>query len=104
IDLLIQRASPAARRLLWLATLASEPVIEELLAGVWSGITFEQERMQQIGEMLADVDRQPEGLRQWLMQLSPEVRAQCEAAHALPRSEPVGPLLAELRGAGLLSV
>jgi tetratricopeptide (TPR) repeat protein len=37
IDLLLERASPPARRLLWVATLANEPVSQELLASVWSG-------------------------------------------------------------------
>ncbi|MEA2559987.1 MAG: hypothetical protein QOH06_1491 [Acidobacteriota bacterium] len=37
VDLLIHRASPSARRLLWLVTLAMEPVTEELIQGVWPG-------------------------------------------------------------------
>jgi tetratricopeptide (TPR) repeat protein len=37
IDLLIERLAPEARRLLWLITLANEPVREELLEGVWAG-------------------------------------------------------------------
>jgi len=60
VDLLIHRASLDARRLLWLVTLAAEPVAEALIQDVWS-----------------DVDA------------------------AAP---PAGPLLAELTGAGLLSV
>ncbi|HEX9944388.1 MAG TPA: CHAT domain-containing protein [Thermoanaerobaculia bacterium] len=60
VDLLIHRASPPARRLLWLVTLAAEPVPEELIQGVWS-----------------------------------------DGAAAVP---PAGPLLAELTGAGLLTV
>ncbi|MFL6290761.1 MAG: AAA family ATPase, partial [Thermoanaerobaculia bacterium] len=69
VDLLIHRASPPARRLLWLVTLAMEPVTEELIQGVWSGRSLEKE---QAGE-----------------------------AAALPL---VGPLLAELTGAGLLTI
>jgi len=36
VDLLLHRASPDARRLLWLVTLASEPVTEELVEAVWA--------------------------------------------------------------------
>src|SRR5262249_59551321 len=36
VDLLIHRASPEARRLLWVVTLASEPVTEELIEAVWA--------------------------------------------------------------------
>jgi len=36
VDLLIHRASPDARRLLWVVTLAAEPVTEALIQGVWS--------------------------------------------------------------------
>lgn len=60
IDLLLHRASPDARRLLWVVTLAAEPVWEPLLRDIW-----------------ADGDA------------------------TVP---PVAPLLAELTGAGLLSM
>jgi tetratricopeptide (TPR) repeat protein len=39
IDLLLERASPEARSLLWIVTLASEPVRQAMLQGVWSGQT-----------------------------------------------------------------
>lgn len=60
VDLLIHRASPDARRLLWVVTRAAEPVPKVLIESVWS----------------EDDDAAP----------------------------PAGPLLAELTGAGLLSV
>ncbi len=63
IDFLVERLSPEARRLLWIVTLANEPVPADLLAGVWSGRTLEEER------------------------------------HA----PPLGPPLAELTGAGLVT-
>jgi len=36
VDLLLERASADARRLLWVVTLASEPVTEELIVHAWS--------------------------------------------------------------------
>lgn len=38
VDFLIQRLSPEARRLLWMVTLANEPVGEEMMAAVWDGL------------------------------------------------------------------
>src|SRR5262249_45532171 len=61
VDLLLERASPPARRLLWLIGLAGEPVGRAMVEGVWSG------------------------------------RSQ-------PATLLIGPILDELRGAGLLSV
>lgn len=37
VDYLIERLSPEARRLLWMVTLANEPVTEELMDAVWDG-------------------------------------------------------------------
>jgi len=37
VDLLIERASPDARRLLWMVTLANEPVPPALVEGIWAG-------------------------------------------------------------------
>jgi tetratricopeptide (TPR) repeat protein len=44
VDFLIQRLSPEARRLLWMVTLANEPVTEEMMAAVWDGLS--------VGELL----------------------------------------------------
>lgn len=68
VDLLLERLTPDARRLLWVVTRASEPVPEGLLEGVWSG---------------------------QLEQMPPEVRARLEAEEG-PAPPPVAPLLEEL--------
>src|SRR5262249_46750234 len=98
--------TPLARRLLWVATLASEPVTEALIQGVWSGQTLEQEQLQEVRAFLARVEQLPPEQRPEVPPLSPEERALLEKSGAegvLP-VPPVGPLLAELRDAGLLSV
>ena len=46
VDLLIERLTPDARRLLWMVTLASEPVHEQLIEGVWSGHSVEDEQLE----------------------------------------------------------
>ncbi|MCP4490134.1 MAG: AAA family ATPase, partial [Gammaproteobacteria bacterium] len=48
VDLLLERASVDARRLLWVVTLASEPVAEELIAHAWSEPT-------PVGPLLAEL-------------------------------------------------
>jgi tetratricopeptide (TPR) repeat protein/NAD(P)-dependent dehydrogenase (short-subunit alcohol dehydrogenase family) len=71
VDLLIERLTPDARRLLRIVTLANEPVSGRFIEGVWQGKSVEDE-----------LRRNP----------SPQ-----------PEAPPVGPLLAELHGAGLLT-
>ena len=66
LDLLIHRASPPARRLLWLVTLAAEPVAEELIEGVWSGRSLEEEQVDQLRALLAMEDQLPGELREAL--------------------------------------
>lgn len=102
IDLLIERLSLEARRLLWIITLANEPVDESLLGGVWAGRSVEEERLQKTHALIAATEQLPAGLRAQLDALPAEVRRQAEQldASAVP---PVAPLLAELHAAGLIS-
>jgi tetratricopeptide (TPR) repeat protein len=106
VDLLLGRVSVSARRLLWVATRADEPSTEALLADVWSGRTLEQEQALHIRSLRERVDQLPLEMREALAALPPEELAQLEAvaASAPPEVEPVDPLLAELRGAGLLTL
>jgi hypothetical protein len=55
VDLLLQCASPAARRLLWVVTLANEPVTEDLVAGVWSRRSVEADEEPPVGPLLAEL-------------------------------------------------
>ncbi len=71
VDLLMERITPDARRLLGIVAVANEPVSEGFLEGVWQGKTVEDEPLH---------DRPP-----WMN---------------VPL---IGPLLAELRGTGLLT-
>src|SRR5690348_10027628 len=48
VDLLLQRVSPDARRLLWVLTRAGEPVTGGFLEDVWSGRSVEVERWKEI--------------------------------------------------------
>jgi tetratricopeptide (TPR) repeat protein len=106
VDLLLGRVSVSARCLLWVATRADEPSTENLLAGVWSGRTWEQEEALHIRSLLQQVDQLPPEIPEALAALSPEALARWEAvaASAPPAVEPVVPLLSELRGAGLLTL
>ncbi len=104
VDLLLHRASPAARRLLWVVTLAAEPVAAELIQGVWSGKSQEEEQLDQLRALLAMAEQLPEELRKALPEIPPELQAALAQPGEAAAVPPAGPLLAELTGAGLLSV
>jgi len=103
IDLLIQRLSPNARRLLWIVTLANEPVSEKFIKGVWSGQSVEDERLEQLRVLVQMADQLPEELRKELAELPPELRELLEGSTARPQVPPLRPPLEELHGAGLLT-
>jgi hypothetical protein len=104
VDLLLHRASPDARRLLWLVTLASEPVTEELIQEVWAGRSPEEEQVDRLRALLAMQENLPQEVRDALLALPPEIRAAIEQGKETAGTQPpAGPLLAELTGAGLLT-
>ncbi len=103
VDLLIERTSPDARRLLWVVTLASEPVGEGLLAGVWSGRSARQEQLDGLRQLVAMADQLPEEMRQKLDAMPPELRSLLERGEAPTPAAPIAPLLAELTASGLLA-
>ncbi|HEX5714918.1 MAG TPA: CHAT domain-containing protein, partial [Thermoanaerobaculia bacterium] len=104
VDLLIHRASPPARQLLWLVTRAIEPVTEQLIQGVWSKWSLEEEWRNRFRAMLAMEEQLPEDLRVALAQLSAGVRAALKEESGAAAVPPVGPLLAELIEGGLLTL
>lgn len=101
VDLLLERLTPDARRLLWVVTRASEPVTGPLLEGVWSGKSLEQEHADQLRSLLVMAEQLPDELREQLEQMPPEVRAELEASSDSPAAPPAAPLLQELLSAGL---
>lgn len=105
VDILIERTSATARRLLWVVTLANEPVDEAMLAGVWAGRSEEDEQMQRRRMALAMRDELPEETREQLDALPPELLDELAGDEPSSAGEqtPEGPLLAELHQAGLLS-
>ncbi len=110
VDLLIERITPDARRLLRMVTVANEPVSEDFIDGVWQGKTVEDEQLDEIAKGI-----------EWLDQLHDDAPGKQKLAAILetdegkqfleqlqnrperPEVPPVGPLLAELRGTGLLT-
>ena len=102
IDLLLERASPEARSLLWIVTLASESVHQAMLQGVWSGQTPEQEQAGKLKNLLELYDRLPAEARTDLPEISAEMRTWLESTPDAPPVPPVEPLLVELCDAGLL--
>ncbi len=105
VDILLERQSPMARRLLWVVSLAHEPVPSDMLEGVWAGRSVQDDELRQLRVMMAMLDHLPQEVRDQFEALPPELRQQLEAVDAEPAepAEPVGPLLEALHEAGLLS-
>jgi tetratricopeptide (TPR) repeat protein len=103
VDFLIERLSAGARQLLWVVTLANEPLAEDLIAAVWSGQTEEEGQVDRPRQLVQIADQLPAELRQKLADMPPEIRAMLERPPVAPVAPPVGPLLAELTQAGLLT-
>jgi len=103
IDLLIGRLTPDARRLLWIITLANEPNTEEMIEGVWSGRSLEDEMIERIRQLVQIKDQLPEELRKPLDAMPAEIRAKLEQPQSPSAVPPLSPLLQELHHSGLLS-
>ena len=103
IDLLIERLGPDARRLLWVVTLASEPVTEQLIEGVWSGQSVEDEGLEQLRQLMQRPDQLPPELREELENMPDELREALQRPTPRGDAPPVRPLLDTLHSAGLLT-
>jgi hypothetical protein len=110
VDLLIQRLTPDARRLLRLVTLANEPVSEGFIDGVWQGKGVEDEQLDQLAEMLELLERLPDDAPQrrqiealLATDQGKQVLERLQHRPPAPQRPPIGPLLAELRGTGLVT-
>jgi tetratricopeptide (TPR) repeat protein len=110
VDLLIERLSPDACRLLRMVTLANEPVSERFIEGVWQGKSADDEKLEELGAMIELIERLPDDHPQ-KQQLAAVLKTDA-GKQALERlrnpsppsdAPPVGPLLAELYGAGLVT-
>ncbi len=104
LDQLIGDASPDTRRVLWMIAVANEPVGLGLLNSVWSGENFEQERLQQIKQMLDHLPTLPSELQEQLKALPPEIRTMLDALPPDSPTQPdIDPLLRYLVSVGLVT-
>ena len=110
VDLLIERLTPDARRLLRGITLTNEPVSEPLIEGVWHGKTVEDEELDQIATVIELMGRLPDDdpQRQQLEEMlateeGQQILEQLDDREPQPEVPPIAPLLEELHGAGLLT-
>ena len=102
LDQLIRDASPDARRLLWMIAVANEPVTLDLLKGVWSGESHEQQQLRQIKQMLDMLPLLPPELQEKLKAMPPELRAEIDALPPEVGTDPE-PLLRHLVAVGLVT-
>ena len=105
LDQLIDAASPAARRLLWLIALANEPVALDLLQGVWSGEDGpRQQQLRQIRQALDILPQLPAELKELFKAMPPALRAEIDALPPAPQPQPQpdpAALLRQLLAVGL---
>ncbi len=102
VDLLLARLSPDARRLLWVVTIANEPVGRSMLEGVWAGRSVEDEQLEQLRALLKLADMLPPEVKEKIPEPPPELLEQLKEESAVPDVPPLGPLLDELCHAGLV--
>jgi tetratricopeptide (TPR) repeat protein len=106
LDQLIQDAAPDARQLLWMVSIANEPVALGLLKGALSGEGLLQERLRRIErilempEMLAQL---PPEIQKQLKSMSPELRAAIAALPEVPARPDLEPVLRQLAAVGLVT-
>jgi tetratricopeptide (TPR) repeat protein len=104
LDQLIHDAGPDARRLLWMIAVANEPVALGLLKGVWSGESYQQQKLRKVKQMLDRLSEFPPELQAELNNMQPELRAQVEALPPEVASQPDPvPLLRHLVAVGLVT-
>jgi tetratricopeptide (TPR) repeat protein len=110
VDLLIDRITPDARRLLRIVTVANEPVSEGFIDGVWQGKSSEEEKIESLRTLVLEIDALADDdpkKQQHLAFMGTEEGKQfmhkIRSAPSAPTVPPVQPLLAELRGTGLLT-
>ena len=106
LEPLLDRLSPDARQLLWILSRAIEqPVPEVLVEKVFAGESVEDEKLRQIGRMMAAFERLPQDARPEAPAMPEEVRARI--AHLEERGdEPkpeIEPLVGELVEARLVT-
>jgi hypothetical protein len=79
IDRAIAEVGVDARRLLWIISLANEPVDFGLLAGVWSGESLETEQLRLLKATLADLETMTAEQQESARQLPQELVAKLDA-------------------------
>ncbi len=101
----IAQLSPDARRLLWILTRALPPVPETLVEKVFARESVADERLRQIGRMMAAVERMPPASRPETPLMPEEVKRRIAAIEAAgePESPDLEPLVGELVEARLVT-
>ena len=103
LDQLIDDAGPDARRLLWMIAVANDPVTLDLLRGVWSGESFNNESARRIKEMLAMLPQLPPELQEKLKAMPSDMRAGLNALPPVPARPDLTPLLRSLVAVGMVT-
>lgn len=102
-DELIDDVGQEARRVLWIVSLANEPLENDLLRAVWNGEDLEMAIRRNINHIIQQTDQSNQDIVQFLQTLG---NSQREKLQNLPthvdKSSSLAPLLQNLRSLGLL--
>ncbi len=104
LNQLIRDTGRDARLLLWMIAVANDPVSLELLAGIWSGESYEQQQLRELKQLLDILPSLPPRIQADLQTMPAELRAELESLPSAP--SPVSslkPLLRQLVSVGLVT-
>jgi hypothetical protein len=104
LDQLIRDAGPDARRLLWMITVANEPVALGLLKAVWSEESLQRQMYRRMKHDLERLHELPPDHQAYLNNLPPEILEKLDALPPEPPAWPeITPLLHQLVSVGLVT-
>lgn len=102
IDLMLQQIGADARRLLWIVSLANEPLEPGILLGAWYGESHERQNLRELRYLLARFAQLEPDLQERLQALPPEVHEDIANLPEPPARAAPQPLLDHLRQIGLI--
>ncbi len=101
-DLAIERLSPEARNLLWIAVQGIQPVERDALDWVRSGKTPEDDKLARIRQLYQLAEKLPDDLRRKMPKIPPKIAEMMKDEKEATHAPPMAPFVSELCDARLL--
>ena len=102
LDLAIERLSPEARNLLWIAVQGIQPVEGDALDWVRSGKTPEDDKLARVRQLYQLAEKLPDDLRRKMPKIPPKIAEMMKDEKEANQAAPMGPFVSELCNARLL--